>query len=150
AEALADDLERWLAGEPIRARRSAAWERALLWARRRPAVAALAGSILGLGLGLFGFALWGWQNAGLAEQAAKGRAGAEENARQAADREASALKQAQREATARAEEAVRKTRLVEAHLALERAMNHCQRDEAAWGLLWLARGLEVVPEDEVE
>jgi WD40 repeat protein len=41
ADALANDLERWLAGEPIRARRSSAWERAVKWARRRPAVAAL-------------------------------------------------------------------------------------------------------------
>jgi serine/threonine protein kinase len=41
AEALADDLKRWLAGEPIRARRTRGWERVLRWARRRPAVAAL-------------------------------------------------------------------------------------------------------------
>jgi WD40 repeat protein len=41
AEALADDLRRWLAGEPVRARRSSAWERARKWARRRPAAAAL-------------------------------------------------------------------------------------------------------------
>src|SRR5262249_17573874 len=43
AEALADDLGRWLRGEPIQARRSGPWERALKWARRRPAAAALAG-----------------------------------------------------------------------------------------------------------
>jgi tetratricopeptide (TPR) repeat protein/tRNA A-37 threonylcarbamoyl transferase component Bud32 len=43
AQALAEDLERFLAGEPVRARPTAAWERALKWARRRPAVAALAG-----------------------------------------------------------------------------------------------------------
>src|SRR5262249_35020216 len=41
AEALANDLERWLLGEPIRARRSSRWERARKWARRRPAAAAL-------------------------------------------------------------------------------------------------------------
>jgi WD40 repeat protein len=41
ADALANDLDRWLAGEPVRARRSSAWERAVKWARRRPAVAAL-------------------------------------------------------------------------------------------------------------
>jgi serine/threonine protein kinase/Tfp pilus assembly protein PilF len=41
AEALADDLERFLAGEPIRARRVALWERGRKWMRRRPAAAAL-------------------------------------------------------------------------------------------------------------
>jgi WD40 repeat protein len=43
AAALADDLERWLRGEPILARRSGPAERLLKWARRRPAAAALAG-----------------------------------------------------------------------------------------------------------
>jgi WD40 repeat protein len=41
AEALAEDLERFLAGEPIQARPSGTWERAVKWARRRPAAAAL-------------------------------------------------------------------------------------------------------------
>jgi WD40 repeat protein/serine/threonine protein kinase len=42
AEALAADLRHLLAGEPIRARPTSSGERALKWARRRPAVAALA------------------------------------------------------------------------------------------------------------
>ncbi len=54
AEALADDLHRHLAGEPILARPAPFWERTWKWARRRPATAAssaiaviAAGSLLG-------------------------------------------------------------------------------------------------------
>jgi eukaryotic-like serine/threonine-protein kinase len=42
AAALAEDLEHWLAGEPIRARPATAVERVVKWVRRRPALAALA------------------------------------------------------------------------------------------------------------
>jgi WD40 repeat protein/tRNA A-37 threonylcarbamoyl transferase component Bud32 len=42
AEALAEDLRRWLDGEPILARPAGVVERAVKWARRRPALAALA------------------------------------------------------------------------------------------------------------
>ncbi len=41
AAALAEDLERWLKGEPIRARRTGWAERAWKWTRRRPALASL-------------------------------------------------------------------------------------------------------------
>jgi WD40 repeat protein len=41
ATELAEDLKRFVAGEPIRARRVSAGKRLLLWAKRRPAAAAL-------------------------------------------------------------------------------------------------------------
>ena len=43
AEALADDLRRFLAGEPVQARPVGRLERAVKWAQRRPALAALLG-----------------------------------------------------------------------------------------------------------
>jgi WD40 repeat protein/tRNA A-37 threonylcarbamoyl transferase component Bud32 len=157
AEALADDLERWLGGEPIRARRAGTWERALKWAKRRPAVAALVGSMVVFVLCSFGFLIWGWENALDAEQAADGRAGAEENQRKA---EAKARIAAHNEAmAAQAKAAVelqarnaadRQARIHEARLALERGTNRCERGDIAGGVLWLVRGLEVAPADDAE
>jgi tRNA A-37 threonylcarbamoyl transferase component Bud32 len=62
---LADDLRRFLKGEPVRARRAGLAERALKWARRRPAAAAayvLGALALVLGVG-GGGAAWLWQRA---------------------------------------------------------------------------------------
>ena len=57
AEALADDLERWLAGKSIHARRASAAERTWRWSRRHPAAAALVAVVLvavaALGVGGF-------------------------------------------------------------------------------------------------
>jgi tRNA A-37 threonylcarbamoyl transferase component Bud32 len=50
AAALAEDLERWLKGEPIQARASSVLERVVKWARRQPAIAGLWGAIAVLSL----------------------------------------------------------------------------------------------------
>lgn len=56
ASDLADDLGRFLAGEPIRARPTPFWERGLKWTRRRPTAAVLValGVAIIVGLGLSG------------------------------------------------------------------------------------------------
>jgi WD40 repeat protein/tRNA A-37 threonylcarbamoyl transferase component Bud32 len=58
AKALAEDLERWLRGEPIQARPSGTWEQAVKWARRRPAVAALIVVSIAATLALLVGGLW--------------------------------------------------------------------------------------------
>jgi WD40 repeat protein/serine/threonine protein kinase len=57
---LADDLQRFVEDKPIRARRVSEWQRLVLWARRRPAVAGLlvvgavaALALVGAGVALF-------------------------------------------------------------------------------------------------
>jgi serine/threonine-protein kinase len=53
ARELALDLDRYLAREPIRARPASALERSVKWARRRPALAGLAGVSLLSGIAIF-------------------------------------------------------------------------------------------------
>ncbi len=63
AAALADDLGRYLADEPIVARPVTRAERAIKWAKRRPAIAALLGLVTFVtALGLGGV-LWQWREA---------------------------------------------------------------------------------------
>ncbi|HEX8201598.1 MAG TPA: protein kinase, partial [Isosphaeraceae bacterium] len=66
---LAEDLHRFLRGEPIRARPVRAWERARSWARRRPTIAALTGLVVLVTALGFGGVLWQWRRA----EAARGR-----------------------------------------------------------------------------
>jgi eukaryotic-like serine/threonine-protein kinase len=72
AEALAADLERFLAGEPIEVRPAGTWERGVKWVRRYPAPAALAAvsllavvAMVGASVALFYNARLGAAKAGL-------------------------------------------------------------------------------------
>ncbi len=69
AHDLADDLSRFLANEPIRARAVSQVEKVWLWCKRRPVTASLSGALtLTVLLGILGV-LWQWQRA---EQSAHG------------------------------------------------------------------------------
>jgi serine/threonine protein kinase len=61
AAALADDLERFLRGEPVLARRTSIPERVIKWAKRRPAIAALLGVVLLTALGGMAGVFWQWR-----------------------------------------------------------------------------------------
>jgi tetratricopeptide (TPR) repeat protein/tRNA A-37 threonylcarbamoyl transferase component Bud32 len=88
ATALADDLKRFLNGEPIEARPVGAWERGVKWARRRPAVAALLALLLVVVVGGF-FGMTGlWLGAAAKEREARSE-------KERADREARAAREAE-------------------------------------------------------
>lgn len=86
AEELAEDLDRWLAGEPILARPAGRLERLTKWARRRPAVAGLAAALLALVVVGVPASIWQAVRATHAE----GRALAERDQKEEARREAEA------------------------------------------------------------
>jgi WD40 repeat protein/tRNA A-37 threonylcarbamoyl transferase component Bud32 len=69
AQALADDLERWLAGEPILGRRTSRWERTRKWVRRHPAVSGLLGMTGTLAASLLVLAGFLWHNAEMRAEA---------------------------------------------------------------------------------
>jgi WD40 repeat protein len=121
--ALADDLDRWLAGEPTLARPLSYRERAVRWRRRNPAIAALAGGLvltflLGFA-GVFGQWLRAESNAKAARTAAEEQRIAKVDAEKA--RELAVLSEQQavkeREAARRAEE---EQRLAKAEAVKER------------------------------
>ena len=66
AGALADDLRRYLIGEPIQARPTGKAERCWRWCRRNPTVAALAAALFLVILAGFAGILWKWHEAELA------------------------------------------------------------------------------------
>jgi WD40 repeat protein len=84
AEALAEELERWLAGEPIVARPVGTAERAWKWARRRPAIAAMLATLVVVSTVGLGGILWQWREAVGARGIAQSRATAADLAAEAA------------------------------------------------------------------
>ena len=134
AEALAEDLERWLRGEPILARPSAPWERTIKWARRKPAIAVMTVAVLVIAsTGLVGV-LWQWQEAEAARKIAENRAVAEA---QAKANEAQERRKAQN-AFAQVADAL-------ARLEIQKAEELFREDKASMALAYLARVLRIRP-----
>src|SRR5262249_15257250 len=122
AEALADDLERWLQGEPIRARPAGPAERLWRWCRRNPALAAAGGlaaaALVTVTALSFAFAA---HQSDVAEKV--------------------------RGEKAQTEAALRESKRLSAALALDRGLRLCEED-VAQGMLWLARSVELAPKDD--
>src|SRR5262249_32899223 len=118
ARSLADDLARFLAGEPIAARPIGAWERGTKWARRRPAVAALTALTVGITFSGFGMVTWQWQEA--------------ERARRHAEAAQQVAEKAQEQAeAARSEEARQRQRYqrLSVNLAVDRGLHFCEEGD---------------------
>jgi WD40 repeat protein len=90
AASLADDLQRFLGGEPIKARPVGRIERLARWCRRRPLVAALLALLMLSLFGGLGGVTWKWLEANDLRDLANA------NARQAAAEKQAALRQAYR------------------------------------------------------
>ena len=128
AEAMAEDLRRFLADEPIRARRASAAERYARWARRNPAIAALGAVLTGvLVLATVGSLVVAGRMAGLAETRQHAMQG-ERLARKAAQRDQRDAEAARAHEAGLREQAERARRQVEA--ALKDARDQRARAEA--------------------
>jgi WD40 repeat protein len=132
ALALAEDLRRFLDGEPIAARPVTPLGRALKWARRRPAVAGLALLVVAVTLAGIGLVTWQWRNAERQRRLADQRADGEAKARQ------EALTALYVHQIARAQRALRDLDLGEA----ERLLTECPPDKRHWEHRYLSALLQ--------
>jgi WD40 repeat protein/serine/threonine protein kinase len=121
---LADDLRRFRAGEPIRARPTPGWERLWKWSRRRPVIA-------GLSVALAAVTLLSFVLVGLQLQ----RVETEKQKEMTARLEAQDLAQREKEARRQLEKQ-------SAGISLNQGQTLCETGEVERGLLWMVRALE--------
>jgi WD40 repeat protein/serine/threonine protein kinase len=153
AAALAEDLEHFLQHRPIRARPLGVAGRLLRWGRREPVVASLLGLVVVVVLVGFGLVTWKWLEARHEWQRAENQRGLTQTAlgeAQLAREDAESKRRRAEEAEGRArdsaaaEKAARlKADRLSAFVALDRGQNLCEQGDAARGMLWLARALQI-------
>jgi eukaryotic-like serine/threonine-protein kinase len=137
AAGLADDLRRYLAGEPVRARPIGAVSRAARWARRRPGIAALLAVSATCAIAAFTVVAWKEGEARQAQRRAEQSEAAEKKQRISAE-------------SARAREAEQRHLYqgLSAALLRDRGLRHCDDGDIGRGLLWLAQSLKLVADDD--
>ncbi len=124
AEALADDLHRFLEGRPVAARPVGASESLGRWVRRHPAATLLVAVLVLMTAAAFGLVLEQWRLAVEERHAVESRVGETDAARK------------------EGEEARRRDGQREARLALELGAAWCDGGDVPRGLVWLARAAE--------
>ena len=132
AQDLGDDLRRFLEGRPVKARRASAWEQALRWTRRNPAVASLLTALVVVFLAGFAAVTVQWRRAESEANRANQTAQAEAEARSA---ESSLRIQAQAEAAGR---------------DFDHALELARRGDIDHGLLRMAEALRQAPPERPE
>jgi WD40 repeat protein len=147
AAELADDLGRFLADEPIRARPVTILERGVKWARRRPAVAGLMGLVVALTALGVGLVLHQWWRAEEASRREAARAETEASARADAEaaRELAGRKQTEAEESSRLagqrldqlQQAQRLARLTQYSTSIARARNELDTRQLPRAADWL-------------
>jgi WD40 repeat protein len=146
ASGLAQDLQRYLADEPVEARPPTARYRLGKFLRRHTGAAVAAGCVAGALLLGTGLAIWQAVLARRAEQNAVEHAQAAETAR---EDEAAARGQADR-AREQTESALHASQVLTARMAYERGQHFCEQGQADVGLLWMARSLELTPRPDAD
>jgi WD40 repeat protein len=135
AEALAEDLEHWLAGEPVEARTVGAVGRLQRWCRRKPALAAsVALAVAALVLGTVVSLLFAFRASSAATSLAQALEQSEKQRRQLEETEKNR----------------RRFMRLSALLALDRGLALSEQDDSALGLLWLARSLEMTADTDAD
>jgi WD40 repeat protein/serine/threonine protein kinase len=127
AEAMAEDLQCFLADRPISARRATAAERLWRWCRRNPAKAAAASLAVVTLMAVVALAIGSVFLVQLRHEQERTEAARQE-----------------------AENYRHEAEHLSANLALERGLTLAGQGEVAQGMLWVARGLKVAREDDAD